>query len=460
LKAVIVGAAGVRTPYLIKAIWQKRQVLNVDSLTMMDIDAKRLGLLETVVLEMIDDPEFPITATTDPREALADAGFVIFTIRVGGMEARAVDEQVPLKYDVLGQETTGPGGFAMAMRTIPVILNYMKILEEVAPNAWAINLTNPAGLITQAITASGFKRVIGICDTPSELFKDVARGMEIPLEELWFEYFGINHLGWIKRVLHRGRDISQEVLANDKALLRHGDSMLDPDFIRSIGMIPNEYLMFYYRNRSIIDRVKANRITRATMIEELNDRLFVELERLGQAQPGASLKVYEQYSRARDASYMKIETSDLSYDNMLDALWEEAKEAPASASEEPEGYAGIALAVLEGIFGNSPQIVIVNTLNHGAVSCLDPDDVVELPSYVDLNGVHPLAVSAIPEESRGLLQIVKNYERLTIQAVKENSYQKALQALTVHPLVPDAEIAGKILDDFMVQHAQHFPELK
>lgn len=459
MKAVIVGAAGVRTPHLVQAIWRKREALGVDSLTMMDIDARRLGLMEKVVAEMIGDPAFPITASMDPGEALADAGFVIFTIRVGGMEARAVDEQVSLKYDVLGQETTGPGGFAMAVRTIPVILDYIKLIEEVAPDAWVINLTNPAGIITQAVTAAGFQRIIGICDTPSELFKDAARGMGIPREELWFEYFGINHLGWIKKVLHRGRDISSQVLANDDALLRHGDSMLDPGFVRSLGMIPNEYLMFYYRNRSIVERVKANRITRAMLIQELNKRLFSELEKLS-VQTGSALQVYEQYSRARDASYMKVETADLSCDNISEQLWEKAAEAPAFESEKPEGYAGIALSVLEALLGGSPQVIIVNTLNHGAISCLDPQDVVELPSYVDQNGVHPMAVSAIPEESRGLLQAVKNYERLTVQAVQENSYNKAWQALAVHPLVPDAEVARRILDDYIVQHAQYFPVLR
>ena len=152
--------------------------------------------------------------------------------------------------------------------------------------------------------------------------------------------------------------------------------------------------------------------------------------------------------------------TDLSSDNILDELWEEAKDAPAVATGEPEGYAGIAMSVLGGILGNSPQIVIVNALNNGAISCLDPEDVVEVSSYVDINGVHPMAVSAVPEESRGLLQVVKSYERLTIQAVQENSYKKALQALTVHPLVPDAEITGKILDEFVTLHGKYFPVLE
>lgn len=463
MKLTIVGAAGVRTPHLVKAIVDQSQELGITELVLMDIDGEHLRLLNGVIREMFLGYEIlpDILITTDSRAALVEADFVIFTIRVGNTESRAWDESIPLKYGVLGQETTGPGGFAMAMRTIPVIIEYIKILEEVAPTAWVLNLTNPAGLITQAVTDYGFKRIVGICDTPSELFSDVARGMNIPRGELWFEYFGINHLGWIKRVLHRGRDITSEVLANDQALLRHGDSMLDPDFIRTIGMVPNEYLMFYYKHQEIVKRVQENRMTRAQIISDLNHRLFLELNKIEETgEQGAALRVYQQYSQARNRSYMKVETSNLDYGTLLDGLWESAQEDALGGEEESAtGYAGIALTVLRGLTGKLPQVIVVNALNFGAIMDLNENDIVELPCYVDVNGVHPIVVSHIPEESRGLLQIVKNYERLTIQAVRERSYKKALQALTVHPLVPDATFAKMILDDFIKVHQAYFPQL-
>lgn len=463
MKLTVVGAAGVRTPHLVKAIVDQSKDLGISKISLMDIDGERLRLLNSVIQDMFLDYETQpnISITTDSKEALEDTDFVIFTIRVGNTEGRAWDESIPLKYGVLGQETTGPGGFAMAMRTIPVILDYVKMIEEVAPQAWVLNLTNPAGLITQAVTDYGFTRIVGICDTPSELFGDVARGMGIPEEELWFEYFGINHLGWVKRVLHHGIDITNEVLDNDQALLRHGDSMLDPDFIRIIGMVPNEYLMFYYRHNEIVQRVQENKVTRAQIIADLNKRLFSELkeaEKMGEE--GAALRVYQQYSHARDASYMKVETSDLDHETLISSLWDSAQEtAMASDEGSATGYAGIALSVLRGLSGKDAHVIVLNAVNHGAITDLDKSDIVELPCYVDINGVHPIVVSHIPEESRGLLQVVKNYERLTVQAATEGSYKKALQALSAHPFVPDALTAQAILDDFIEAHGEYFPEL-
>lgn len=462
MKITIVGAAGVRTPHLVKAILDYGIDLAVKEVALFDIDARRLELIENVIREIPNtSPGTKMFTTVDPREALTNANFVIFTIRVAGIEGRILDEQIPLKYNVLGQETTGPGGFAMAMRTIPVVLDYVKIIEEVAPQAWILNLTNPAGLITQAITAYGYSRIVGICDTPSELFKDVAKGMELPVEELWFEYGGINHLGWIKRIMHKGEDITEQVLQNDQALLRHGDSMISPDFIRALGMIPVEYLMFYYKNGTIIEQVKTNGLTRATIVLELNKRLFAELEKIAEAkQEGASLGVFEQYARARENSYMKVETVALDDDTLVDSLWEGTYQCGQVFTDDPEGYAGIALAVLDALSGNRPQVIVLNTINHGSIRHLDPTDIVELPCYVDINGVHPIAISDLPEEARGLLQVVKSYERLTVEAAMEGSYRKALHALTVHPLVPDAEVAETILQDFMQAHKGHFPRLK
>lgn len=451
VKVAIVGAAGVRTPQLVEALWARAEELVVTELALLDIDDRRLDLMENVIRELpgIESGCTKLTWTTDPRDALRGSDFVIFTIRVGNINSRVIDEQIPLKYGVIGQETTGPGGFSMAMRTIPVMLEYVELIKEVAPRAWILNLTNPVGMITQAITETGFTRIVGICDSPTALFRDIADAVRIPREELWFEYFGINHLGWIRRILHQRQDITQDVLNNDMVLLRHGSVMLDPDFIRALGMIPNEYLMFYYEPRGIVEQLRKNRITRGGIIEGLNRKLFAELEKVAESrEEWASLKVYQQYARAREDSYMKVETADLEHGTLINTLWERSTGSPGRVEREPEGYAGIALSVMESLTGRKPKVIVVNAINEGAVDCLESQDIVELPCYVDSNGVHPIAVARVPEASRGLLQAVKSYERLTIQASRTRAYATALQALVAHPLVRDVKTARAILDEY------------
>ena len=456
MKVVIVGGAGVRTPQIIKTLYSKNAQLQIKEIVLTDIDQKRLYLLKSVNDELVAgincQEEIGIKYTTDLKKALVDADFVLFTFRVGQIDSRIIDEQIPLKYGVVGQETTGPGGFAMAMRTIPVMLEYMKIISEVAPTAWVLNLTNPSGLITQALLNEGYERVIGLCDGPSELLNKIAEGLNIPREDLAFEYFGINHLGWVKRVIHQGSDITAKVL-NIPGI--YDNKFLSSDLIKNMGMIPNEYLFFYYQNLKAVNNLKKSRISRGQLIQLLNERLFVELEK---AQKGESketpLEIYLRYNQVRSDSYLKVESVGLETNNIIDQLWSGFNtDQPVEMST---GYGDIALEVMLGICGHETRQIILNVKNNGAILDLEKDDCVEVATFV---GVHPICVSAIPEHAKGFLQTVKSYERLTIKAAKENCYSAALQALTIHPLVPDAITAQKILDDYIKEH-KTFPELK
>ena len=461
MKVVIIGAGGVRTPQLANALLNSKDI-PIKELALFDIDQFRLESMNRVFLEQIqkqtDKKEVEIYHTLDIQKAVCNADFILLTIRVGQISARIKDEQVPLRYGVVGQETTGPGGFAMAMRTIPVMYNYLDIIKKHAPKAWVLNLTNPAGLITQALIDRGYDKVVGICDSPSGLTKDIANAVGIKEDELWFEYFGLNHLGWIKSIIHRGEDIFEDVINNDQALKRHGQIVMEPELIRSIGIIPNEYLLFYYLNQAVIKNVKDNGLSRAQLIELLNHRLFSELQNEKNKGKYSSLEIYKRYIEARHGSYMKLETKDLNPADIVEQLWNKASSPDVEV--EDEGYSAIALAVLEAISGGKPKILRLNVRNDGAISFLKDQDVVEISVYVDRNGVHPFSLKGeIAEHCRGLLQVVKSYERLTIKAVKENSYSAALLALIAHPLVPDAKIAKLILDDFIVEHGDYFPQL-
>ncbi|MDI9485838.1 MAG: hypothetical protein QM372_10280 [Bacillota bacterium] len=463
MKIAIIGAAGVRTPQLIRALFHYKDELQLDAIHLMDIDEQRLENMGLIVKEIGSRlaPGIQLLFTSDAQRALKGIDYAFFSIRVGSINSRVLDEQIPLRHGVLGQETTGPGGFSMALRTIPAMKKYLEILSAESPDAWAINLTNPAGLITQALVEEGFRQVVGICDSPTELFKDIANAIGLDPGRLWFDYFGINHLGWIKRILFKKRDILPEVLQNDRALLRHGREMISPDFIRSLGVIPNEYLMFYYRTRNIVEGLQKAGITRAMVIDELNKRLFASLQQL-QDTPGErkeAYRIYQHYSRARDATYMQLETdstigtSQNGLERLIEKVWEENREGPANPGDEPAGYSGIALQVLRALHGTRTAVTTINTINGSTVPCLDPGDIVEVQCYIDQNGVHPYQIEGtIPEHCRGLLQAVKSYERLAVQAALTQSYDLALQALAVHPLVPDALVAKEILDDLCAVH--------
>jgi len=536
MKVAIVGAAGVRTPQLVSALLLYAEELGLDEIRLVDIDEQRLEWMGLVVRELNRRAARPVALrfSGDPSVALEAVDFAFFTIRVGGMEARLADEQIPLRYGVLGQETTGPGGLSMALRTVPVMVKYLETLEERSPGAWAINLTNPAGLITQALTDRGFSRVVGICDSPAELFREIAAAIGLEEGDLWFDYFGLNHLGWIKRIVHRGKDLLPGILEDGRALLRHGREVIPASLIRALGVIPNEYLVFYYCSRQVVERLQVRRLTRAMVIDELNRRLFAGLAALAGDPEGQAkaLEVYRIYARARDASYLQLETaagtegalsersdSERTRDgitepgvtqpavtepaveashpegskgragakpapwepgapsaakegvtagadaaDLVDLLWDQAASSlahpahspeGASGTTQPSGYSGIALRVLRGLHGTAPSVTAVNTVNGWALGCLDPTDVVEIPSLVDRTGIHPFRVDApIPEHCRALLQAVKGYERLAAKAALEQSYDIALQALIVHPLVPDARVAQRILDDLVAAHRQ------
>lgn len=209
MKIAVIGAGGIRTPLIVESILKRQERLGVDKLALMDIDAGRLDIIGalTAHLETNRSSDIKITRTTDPQSALDGADFVITTFRVGGIESRVIDERVPLEIGVLGQETTGPGGFAMGMRSIPVLLSYADLARRLCPDAWLINFANPAGMLTEALTKiGGWDRAVGICDSPSSMQRVAAALIGKPPDEVYLDYFGLNHLGWIRSVIHNSKD--------------------------------------------------------------------------------------------------------------------------------------------------------------------------------------------------------------------------------------------------------------
>lgn len=459
MKLTILGAAGVRTPLVLRSIIARQQRIGLSELALMDVDAERLKLMRALCEPLLaaEGVAFKTLWTQDAREAIRGADYVITTFRVGGMESRVIDEQVPLKYGVLGQETTGPGGFAMALRTIPVVLEYVQMVREEAPRAWFLNFTNPAGIVTEAIfKVGGYRRVVGICDNPAAMWRTAALVLNVPPSDLLLEYFGLNHLGWVRAVYHKGVDRLPEIM---QYLEAHPDvdlpglPSLPADFIRLLGLLPNEYNFFYYATQQAVGNLQRAGQSRAQQIMPFNVELYRTLSRMYDqgAAPEEMQAVYVEYLIKRHETYMSLETG---HRHKLPELPQQAGEMEDAA----EGYSGVALGVIEALQGRTGAIIL-NVPNEGAITGMAEDDVVEVTCYVGQGAVRPLAMGTIPDHALGLMKRVKAYERLTIQAAVEHSYELALEALSLHPLVPSFEVAQAILEDYREQHGAYFPVL-
>ncbi len=442
---VVLGGGGVRTPILIRGLLRRAGTYRLEEVRLLDVDARRLRLIGLVVAEQLrraGNP-FRLVLSDDARQALQGADVVVSAVRVGGDAARVVDEVVPLRYDVLGQETTGPGGFAMAMRTIPVMLEYARLLEELAPNCWLVNFTNPSGLITQALTTHARVRAVGICDGPGALVRALTSALDIPSGDTYVDYFGLNHLGWVKGIYLQGRDLLPDLLEHfdqrvrDPVLRRFGGAL-----VRALGVVPQEYLYYYYFAREAVANIKAAGRTRAEHVRELNHMLWERLAAAG-SDAARAVAAYEEYIAARHGSYMQVETG-------LPGHGERFR----LEGVEESGYEAVALSVLDGLLGGTPTRVVLNVPNRGAIRELEDEDVVEVPCAVSPGGIRPFAVGSVPEAVRGLMVTVKMYERATVAAAVRKSYSLALRALAIHPLVPSAVVAQRILDDYLREHSR------
>jgi 6-phospho-beta-glucosidase len=456
MKITIIGAAGVRTPLIVQSMLKHQDRLGLRELALMDINGERLELIGALTspVEHSSKTKFSLSRTTDPLLAMEGADFIITTFRVGGIESRIIDERVPLNHGVLGQETTGSGGFAMGIRSIPVLIDYVNKMRRVCPNAWLINFANPAGMLTEAVIRYGnWQRVVGICDGPASMHKVIAGLLETELDEVHLDYFGLNHLGWIKRIIVKNQDRLPYMLRWLKSSGVVPGLPFDSDFITSLCMIPNEYLYYYYYNMQAVSNILNSSECRGEQVAKQNLKLFSDLKERSLIQDFEGMQAsYQAYLDKRSSTYMVKETGKSHDISMLDSKTIE--------TTLDEGYAGVALNLIEALVGDKPGVQILNIANHGAIPSMEEQDVVEIPALVSHDQIQPMAVNDIPMHCLGLIQQVKHYEHLTIDAAMENSYSKALLALTLHPLVRDFSTAKSILDEYITLHHGYFPTLQ
>ena len=462
MKLTFIGAGGVRTPLVVQSILNFQDQLPLETVCLMDIDPERLDLIKLACKPRIaKGTNFNLEWTTDARAAIKGADFIVTTFREGSIESRVIDEQVPLKYGVLGQETTGPGGFAMALRTIPVMIEYVNLIKELAPNAWLINFTNPAGIVTEAITKiAGFEHAVGICDNPAGMLRGAAQILDMNPDHFYPDYYGINHLGWLRGLYVNGKNVIPELLKGGESVDDYLEHLhITRDEIAARGSVPNEYNYFYYHPRESVENLLRSGISRALQILPFNQELYSSLARIRDEEddPAKIQAIYLHYLDQRHGTYMSLETGRTVTPESIEV--NEKQDVAEMLDESAEGYSAVALNVIKALT-EKPKLMILNVPNRGAIPGMGEESVVETTCLVGNGIIRPFAVGRIPDENLGLLKSVKAYEQLTIQAAVENSYELALRALSSHPLVPSFEIARSILDDYLDQHGDYFPRLR
>ncbi len=449
MKLTIIGGAGVRVPLLTNGLLRRDSNLAVEELSLFDVDHERAETVARIAEAMARrlGRNLRVTRPQGLDEALEGSSFVISSIRPGGIAGRIVDERVALQAGVPGQETVGPGGWALALRTIPDLVDYALRIREIAPRAWMINFTNPVGIMAEAFVREGLSdRCIGVCDTPREQFAHVSDALGIAMETAHFDYVGLNHLGWIRSILVDGNDVLEGLLASDEALERAYPVPLFPKpFLRRLGMLPTEYLYYYYSPGPAVRKTLAAEKTRGALIMELTDGLMRDVLQAG-ADERRILAAYDSYLARRNASYMAIETGSPMDDSRVEAARETLYQGAA-------GYERIALDVMEAIHNDEIRVMPVDVANNGAISDFEWETAVEVPCIIDANGARPLATGRLPRQIRDLVLRVKEYERLTVEAAWHGSASLALEALAVNPMVPTLDLAEALFHRYRAAHS-------
>ena len=424
VKVAVVGGGSTYTPELVEGFVRRDNRLPVDELVLLDIDRERLDVVGALADRMMRKVGWTgrLGLSTDRLEAIEGADFVIVQLRVGGNQARYLDETIPLDFGYIGQETTGPGGFAKALRTVPVVLELAQLTaERGAPGAWFVDFTNPTGLVSQALLDEGH-RAIGLCNVAIGFQRDFAEIFDVDPGHVRLDHVGLNHLTWERKVLVDGVDRLPELLdpsADPSAAVRGYLDELDEEIpleiARTLGAIPSYYLRYYY----------------------LTDRVMRELRG----------------GRNRAKEVMEIEAG------LLELYKDPTLDTKPKLLEERGGafYSDAAAALVASLHAGTGDMQVVNLPNAGAIPNLPDDDVVEIAARIDASGAHAIATDPLAPEMAGLVQHAKAYERLTIDAARSGSRATALKALLANPLVGDYERARPLLDALLAANERHLP---
>ncbi len=423
MKIAVIGAGSTYTPELINGFIARADSLKIDEFCFMDIDQHKQGIVAAFAQRMLKAAGMnaKVKLTGSLQEAVAGADFVIGQIRVGLLEARIKDEKIPLKYNLLGQETTGIGGMMNALRTIPVIMNIAREIERLAPNAWFINFSNPSGIIAEALLHHSCVKTIGLCNGPINMIKDARTKVPEGTKQFDYDFVGLNHLCWITAIYADGREILRELFKDEIesiALKNIPGRKYTPDLMGATGGIPISYLNYYYFREQQIEKCKLAEKTRGEICVDIENELL------------------ELYSDPSLVSKPEI------LDKRGGALYSEA-----------------AVSVIDSIVNDKGDIHVVNVLNNGAYEFMNREDVVEVKCTVGKDGPVPVKLRNFSNEYIiGMMKAVKMYEKLTIKAALNGSFNDALSALMVHPIIGDYDKAQPALKEMLWANRDYLPQ--
>lgn len=438
MRLAILGGGGFRTPLVYEAVAKSVTGLHVDEVVLFDHDATRLGAMRRVMTEMaggLGDDVTRLSATTDLKEAVTDVDFVFAAVRIGGAEARTVDERVALDLGLLGQETIGPGGLAYALRTIPVMREIARAVADASPNAWVINFTNPAGIVTEAMREILGERVVGICDTPIGLVRRVARTFDVAVADVDYDYLGLNHMGWLRSARIGGVDRLPELLASDDLLAGIEEArLIGADYVRQTRALPNEYLYYYLHTDAAIRRIQEAGRTRGEFLVEQQGGFY---ESVADECCESPLRTWREALHTREATYMAESRDD------------ERREEDVAGG----GYQEVALRLMTAIATDSRERMILNVGNMGddgrIVDALPDDLVLEVGCVVDGNGVHPMQVEPPTLGQLGRMARLRASERSILEAAVHRDKGAAWEGFSSHPLVDSPVLGQKLLDGYI-----------
>lgn len=436
IKIVTIGGGSSYTPELVEGFIKRYDELPVRELWLVDIPAgeKKLQIVGALARRMVEKAGVPIEIhlTLDRRRALENADFVTTQIRVGLLDARVKDEKIPLKYGVIGQETNGPGGLFKGLRTIPVILDICRDMEELCPNAWLINFTNPAGMVTEAVLRyTNRKKVIGLCNVPIGMKMGVASllgvdASRVHASRVHIDFAGLNHMVFGLGVYLDGENVTAQVIdkltgeTSGITMKNILDLGWDKDFIKALGILPCPYHRYYYQTRAMLEHELEEAQkggTRAEIVKRVEEELF-ELYK----DPDLSIKPPQ--LEKRGGAY----------------------------------YSEAACNLIHSIYNDKRDIQPVNVRNNGAIASIPDDSAVEVNCVITREGPIPLTVGDLPVPVRGLVQQIKSFERVAAEAAVTGSYHQALLAMTINPLVPGDAVARQILDEMLEAHKDYLPQ--
>lgn len=431
IKIVTIGGGSSYTPELVEGFIKRHKELPVKELWLVDIEEgkHKLEIVVNLSKRMVKKAgvDMEVNLTLDRREALKDADFVTTQLRVGLLDARIKDERIPLSHGVIGQETNGAGGLFKALRTVPVVLDIIKDIEELCPNAWLVNFTNPTGVISEAVFKyTNFRRYIGLCNVPIGVKNGMADILEVEKDRVEMDFAGLNHMVYALNVRLDGKDITKEAIekfvTSSLTMQNIKDIPLNADFVRALGVIPCPYHKYYYKHKEMLEEelegFKDGK-TRGETVKALEDDLF-ELYK------DENLAVKPPQLEKRGGAY----------------------------------YSDAACNLINSIYNDKKDIQVVNTLNNGAIRDFREDSAAEMSCVITKEGPKPLSVGYLPVAVSGLVTEIKAFEILAAKAAVEGDYNAALQALCINPLIPSDDLAKTILDEMMEAHKEYLPQFK